>query len=310
MQAGKLNYYRFPFKAMGSPCEIQLFAQYELLAKQIAQRAIADVQRLEAKYSRYRTDSLLSRINRVAQLGGSIDVDEETASLLNYADTCHQQSDGLFDISSGILRKAWRFDKGQLPKQQDIDVLLAHIGWHQLRWSAPLLEFPSPGMELDFGGIVKEYASDRAAELCKNAGAVHGVVNLGGDVKIIGPRADGRPWRIGINHPRQPDALMQTLSLEQGAVASSGDYERCIVIDGVRYAHVINPKTGWPVKHLAAVSVASDFCVIAGSASTIAMLKEKQGPAWLESIGLPYLWFDVDGNQGGSLLNKSPQHTP
>lgn len=290
---------------MGSPCEIQLFAQYELLARQIANIAIADIQRLEAKYSRYRNDSELSKINRIAAKGGSIEVDEETAGLLNYAATCYQQSDGLFDISSGILRKAWRFDKGQLPKQKDIDVLLSHIGWHQLRWTAPLLEFPAPGMELDFGGIVKEYAADRAAELCKNAGAIHGVVNLGGDVKIIGPRADGRPWRIGINHPRQPDALMQTLSIEQGAVASSGDYERCIVIDGVRYAHVINPKTGWPVKHLAAVSVVSDFCVIAGSASTIAMLKEKQGPAWLESMGLPYLWFDVDGNQGGSLLEQS-----
>ncbi|MDD2738897.1 MAG: FAD:protein FMN transferase [Methylomonas lenta] len=290
---------------MGSPCEIQLFAQYELLARQIANIAIADIQRLEAKYSRYRNDSELSKINRIAAKGGSIEVDEETAGLLNYAATCYQQSDGLFDISSGILRKAWRFDKGQLPKQKDIDVLLSHIGWHRIRWSAPTLEFPSPGMELDFGGIVKEYAADRAAELCKNAGAFHGVVNLGGDVKIIGPRADGRPWRIGINHPRQPDALMQTLSIEQGAVASSGDYERCIVIDGVRYAHVINPKTGWPVKHLAAVSVVSDFCVIAGSASTIAMLKEKQGPAWLESMGLPYLWFDVDGNQGGSLLEQS-----
>lgn len=290
---------------MGSPCEIQLFTQYQLLARQIANIAIADIQRLEAKYSRYRSDSELSKINQIAAMSGSIDVDNETAGLLNYAVTCYEQSDGLFDISSGILRKAWRFDKGQLPKQQDIDVLLAHIGWHQLHWSAPTLEFPVPGMELDFGGIVKEYAADRAAELCKNAGALHGVVNLGGDVKIIGQRADGRPWRIGINHPRQPDALMQTLSLEQGAVASSGDYERCIVIDGVRYAHVINPKTGWPVKHLAAVSVVSDFCVIAGSASTIAMLKEKQGPAWLESMGLPYLWVDVDGYQGGSLLEHS-----
>lgn len=301
MQAGKLNYYRFPFKAMGSPCEIQLFAQYELLAKQIAQMAIADVQRLEAKYSRYRADSLLSRINRVAQLGGSIEVDEETASLLNYADTCHQQSDGLFDISSGLLRKIWRFDQPQVPSQSQIDTLLHHIGWHKVRWEPPSLTFSQSGMELDLGGIVKEYAADRAAEVCRMAGAQHGVINLGGDIKIIGPRADGRPWHIGIHHPRQANRLLQTVSLNNGALATSGDYERCFIVDGVRYTHIINPKTGWPVKHLTSVSVVSDFCVIAGSTSTIAMLKETTGPAWLETLGLPYLWLDVQNKRGGSL---------
>lgn len=289
---------------MGSPCEIQLFAEYQLLAKQVANIAIADIQRLEAKYSRYRPDSLLSKINQIAAAGGSVSVDDETAGLLDYANTCYQQSDGLFDITSGLLRKAWQFDREQLPKQSDIDRLLVNIGWHKVRWSAPELGFTTPGMEIDFGGIVKEYAADRAAELCRNAGARHGVVNLGGDVRIIGPRADKRPWRIGIHHPRQANAMLQTLSLHHGAVASSGDYQRCIVIDGHRYAHVINPKTGWPTKHLAAVSVISDFCVIAGSVATIAMLKEEQGPGWLKSLGLPHLWFDVDGRQGGSLLNQ------
>jgi thiamine biosynthesis lipoprotein len=91
------------------------------------------------------------------------------------------------------------------------------------------------------------------------------------------------------------------LAISRGAVASSGDYERCIVIDGVRYAHILNPKTGWPVKHLAAVSVVSNFCVVAGSASTIAMLMEEQGPRWLLELGLPHVWVDVNGRQGGDL---------
>jgi len=84
-------------------------------------------------------------------------------------------------------------------------------------------------------------------------------------------------------------------------VASSGDYERCIEVAGVRYGHVLNPKTGWPVRKLAGVTVVGDFCVVAGSASTIAMLKEERGPAWLESLGLPHLWVDVDGKVGGTL---------
>lgn len=296
---------------MGSPCEIQLYMAQSKQAQNIAELAIADIQRLEARYSRYRDDSLLSEINRVAARGGSIRVDEETAGLLNYAETCYQLSDGLFDISAGILRQAWRFEQGCLPDQQQIKHLLDKVGWQKLRWQAPLLSFPLAGMELDFGGIVKEYAADRAATLCKQAKARYGVVNLGGDVKLIGSRPAGEAWRIGISHPRQAAAVSTTINLHKGAVASSGDYERCIIVDGVRYGHILNPITGWPVKHLAAVSVIADFCVIAGSASTIAMLKEAQGPAWLNELGLPHLWIDVDGRQGGPLAQEVAQaHSP
>ncbi|MCC6710462.1 MAG: FAD:protein FMN transferase [Gammaproteobacteria bacterium] len=286
---------------MGSPCEIQLFAPDESVARAGAEHAIADIARLEARYSRYREDSLLSQINRIAAQGGSIEVDDETASLLNYAATCHAESNGLFDITSGILRRAWRFNQERLPTPAEIAALKAHIGWHRLRWQAPRLSFPEAGLELDFGGVVKEYAVDRAAALCQERGFRHGVVNLGGDIKIVGPRADGQPWRIGIKHPRSAAHLLDTIELERGALASSGDYERCIVVDGVRYGHILNPHSGWPVRHLAAVSVVADFCVIAGSASTIAMLKEEDGPAWLAALGLRHLWVDVNGNSGGDL---------
>jgi len=287
---------------MGTPCDLQLFASDAGTADKVADIAIKDIQRLELKYSRYRDDSLLSEINRIADLGGHIVVDDETTGLLNYADACHQQSGGLFDISSGLLRKAWRFDQGQLPEQQLITSLLERVGWKKLRWSPPELRFLTPGMELDFGGIVKEYAADRVVTLCRQAGCRHGLVNLGGDVKIIGPRIDGQPWRIGIAHPRDKHSLLESLALHVGAIASSGDYERCIIIDGKRYSHVLNPKTGWPVGHLTSVTVISEHCVIAGSASTIAMLKQEQGPAWLNELGLPHLWTDIEGRQGGSLI--------
>lgn len=301
----ELGYYRYAFKAMGSPCELQLFADDPTKAKQAAEAVISDVQRLEALYSRYRSDSFLSVINRVAATGGSIKVDDETAGLLNYAATCHEQSDGLFDITSGILRRVWRFDLGELPEQAQVRELLDKVGWHKLRWRPPVLKFPAPGMEIDFGGVAKEYAADRAATLCWEAGIRHGVINLGGDIKVVGPRADGSPWRVGIRHPRSKDTVMQTILLRDGALASSGDYERCTIVDGVRYGHVLNPKTGWPVRRLTAVSVVADFCVVAGSASTIAMLKEDDGPAWLESLGLPYLWVDVLGESGGTLAPAS-----
>ncbi|MCP5243205.1 FAD:protein FMN transferase [Nitrosomonas sp.] len=297
-----LKYYQFDFKAMGSPCSIQLYAKSEKRGRDAAEMAITDVNRLEALYSRYRADSFLSEINRVAAIAGNITVDEETAGLLDYAATCYQQSDGLFDITSGILRQAWNFKSSQLPTNEEIDRIKEKIGWNQLVWKRPFLSFGVPGMEIDFGGVVKEYAVDRAAALCSDAGIRHGVVNLGGDIKIIGSHPDDSPWRIAIRHPRHPDTALITLLLRAGAVASSGDYERCITINGMRYGHVLNPKTGWPVRHMAAVSIVGEYCVVAGSASTIGMLKEEQGSEWLSELGLPYLWVDVSGNTGGSLL--------
>lgn len=287
---------------MGTSCEIQLFCPSKPLANAVINTVITDIQRLEKHYSRYLADSLLSKINQIAAVSGSIKVDAETASLLDYAATCYQQSDGLFDITSGILRRVWRFEQRQLPEQSLIDDLLSKVGWDKLDWQAPHLNFSVAGMELDFGGIVKEYAADRAATLCRNAGIEHGVINLGGDIKIIGPRPDGRPWRVGLGKPQTGKENRQILiAMQQGGIASSGDYERCMVIDGVRYSHILNPNTGWPVNYLAAVSVVADFCVVAGSASTIAMLKQEDGPAWLESLGLAHFWIDTEGNQGGNL---------
>lgn len=298
----QLNYYHYDFKAMGSPCSIQLYAGSSRKAKRAAKVVMEDVYRLEAKYSRYRADSLLSGINRVAAQGGHISMDEETAGLLDYAATCYQQSDGLFDITCGILRRAWDFKSGKIPDQEIIQSLLQKIGWHKVSWRRPVLAFAVPGMEIDFGGVVKEYAVDRAASLCRDAGIHHGIVNLGGDIKIIGPHHDGSPWRIAIRHPRIPGGVLQTLLLHSGALASSGDYERCITLNGIRYGHVLNPKTGWPVHYMAAVSVIGEFCVVAGSASTIGMLKGEEGPAWLSALGLPHLWVNVQGESGGSLM--------
>ena len=296
-----LALFQFPFSAMGSRCEIRLYAPGEARASACAQAAIADVRRLDAKYSRYRTDSVTAEINRVAATGGSIDVDTETATLLDYAETCFEQSDGLFDITSGMLRQAWSPERTTLPEPALLGALLARVGWSKVCWNRPRLAFGVRGIELDFGGVVKEYAADRAAVICAEAGFRHGLVDLGGDIKIIGPHPDGAPWIVGIQHPRIPDAVMATLELSRGAVATSGDYERFIEIDGRRYSHILSPRTGRPVQGLAGVSVVAEECVVAGSATTIAMLMEERGGAWLEEVGLPHVFMDGDMRIGGTL---------
>ncbi|MFO1250649.1 MAG: FAD:protein FMN transferase [Inhella sp.] len=289
---------------MGTPCELRLEGPPERV-REWAELVIAEVRRLEARYSRYREDSVLSAINRVAARGGSVTVDAETAALLDYAQTCHAQSGGRFDISSGLLRRAWR--PGGTPAPDALHTLLQRVGWQRLRWERPHLHFDCAGMELDFGGIVKEYAVDRTASLLMEAGARHGLVNLGGDLRVFGPQANGRPWRIGIQHPRDPDALLLQLELSQGALASSEDYARGWVIDGQRYGHLLDPRSGWPVRHLAAVSVLAPLCVVAGSAASIGMLMDAQGPRWLADLGLEHIWVDAQGRQGGSLAPASSE---
>jgi len=181
------------------------------------------------------------------------------------------------------LRKVWDFRTNKIPAQNAIEALLPLIGWNKLTWNPTLLSLPMQGMELDFGGYVKEYAADVAATFCRRAGIQGGLVNLGGDICIIGPHPDGKPWKVGVRHPRNPNMPMSFVMLSKGGLASSGDYERFMLVDGVRYAHILNPLTGWPVNSLASTSVYAEQCVVAGTSSTIAMLKgEQHGSAWLE----------------------------
>ena len=302
-----LHLFRFPFAAMGSRCQVQLYAPDESSAAAGAQRAIADVRRLDAKYSDYRDDSFVAEINRAAAAGGAIDVDHETATLLDYAASCFEQSDGLFDISCGALRRAWNLERAVLPEPEAVRSLLDRVGWDKIAWRRPRLAFGVAGMALDFGGLVKEYAADRAAAICAQAGLRHGFVDLGGDIRIVGAHPDGAPWIVGVQHPRRPDEVMANIELDRGAIASSGDYERFVEIAGRRYGHIISPRTGAPARALAAVSVVADECVVAGSATTIAMLMEEQGPAWLADLGLPHVFMDEDSRIGGTLARAAAQ---
>ncbi len=242
----------------------------------------------------------MSRINAAGAIGGSIKVDAETAGLIDYAYACYRKSDGLFDITSGLLRKAWEFSSGRLPSHDAIAELLPRIGLDKVRWSSPLLTFEIAGMELDLGGIGKEYAVDRAAGICAAMGVEHGLIDLGGDIRAIGSLPDGSPWKIGIRHSRNAAGRMATVGLISGSLATSGDYERFIEIEGRRYCHILNPTSGWPARGLSSVSVISPDCLAAGSLATVAMLKGLDGISWLQSLSVRHIYMDEDGKLGGT----------
>ena len=229
-----LQLFTFPFSAMASPCAVYLYGYDRARVEAIAEAAITEVARIEQRYSRYRADSVLAEINDVAQRAGSIAVDDETAKLLDYAYACHQRSDCLFDITSGILRRIWDFKSGHLPDRKAIEDLLPLIGLAKVSWERSRLTFPIVGMELDFGGIGKEYAADQAAEVCSALGIRHGLIELGGDIAVIGPHPNLNPWNIGIRHPRNLESSIVSVSVDHGALTSSGDYERYMIVDGQR----------------------------------------------------------------------------
>jgi len=290
------------FVAMAGPCSFRVdHEDHETAARAIA-AAEAEVRRLEQKYSRYLPDSLTSQINAGAGSGVDTAIDAETAGLLAYADTLWRESDGLFDLTSGILRRAWDFRSGRPPERTRVDALLPLIGWDRVRWSPGAILLPTAGMELDFGGCVKEYACDSAASTLRQFGVERALVDLAGDMVALGSQSDGRAWQVGIRHPGDKNRAIATLPLPPGGLASSGDYERCITIGERRYGHILNPRTGWPVEGLVAVSVLAEQCLVAGSSATVAMLKPAaEALDWLRELGLPWLAVDAQLQCHGSI---------
>lgn len=286
----------FTFRAMAAENELQLHCEDAGLARAAAASAMEEVARIEAKYSRYRAETLLSRINAAAG-GDFVAVDAETEGLLDYADACWRQSAGRFDATSGVLRRAWRFDVERVPSEDELAPLRALIGWDRVERLPGRVRLALPGMQLDFGGFGKEYAVDRAALVLREGGIESAVVSLAGDVVVLGPQPGGEPWRVGIRHPRRPGAVVATLPIASGALATSGDYERFIEVGGVRHCHILDPRTGHSARGFQSVSVHAPSCLVAGSATTIAMLKGRDaGLAWLRDLGLAYLCVLDDGS--------------
>ncbi|HKS54815.1 MAG TPA: FAD:protein FMN transferase [Steroidobacteraceae bacterium] len=276
------------FSAMASPCEVLIDRAPAALAQQVVDLVAAEAWRIERKFSRYRTDSVISRINDSA--GSETQLDDEAANLLDFAATLTDLSEGAFDITSGVLRKAWTFDGGErIPAQSQIDALLKWVGWNKVEWRRPMLRLRA-GMQIDLGGIGKEYAVDAAADLvAKLAPKLSCLINLGGDVAVRHVRQDGKPWRVGIESLAQTGTAQRIVQLSRGALATSGDSRRFVLRDGQRYSHILDARTGWPVPDAPhSVTVAADTCTQAGTLTTLAMLRGRNAEELLKASGVQY----------------------
>lgn len=278
------------FSAMASPCEILIDTQDSKQAHKLTAIAMNEALRIEEKYSRYRKDNIIYQVNHSD--GKPVTVDDETARLFDYAQQCYEISDGLFDVTSGVLGRIWKFDgSDNIPRQEQVDQILDLVGWSKLNWSSPAITLPK-GMQVDFGGIGKEYAVDQSVIMLSEASDTSCLVNYGGDIRVTGPRSNKQAWVVGVEDPNNLDNVQQTgpgIHLEKGAIASSGDTRRFLLKNGVRYSHILNPRTGWPVtRGPRSVTVAANTCTEAGILSTLALLQEENAEEFLRSEGVRY----------------------
>ena len=279
--------WRFDFDSMASPCEVLCETEDAVFARSLAEFARAEAARIDRKFSRYKPDSVVSQLN--ASGGARVEVDDETARLLDYGATLWRISDRRFDLTSGLLRHAWQFDEGRCTAAPErIRELLPCIGWVKVTWEPPFITLPA-GMEIDFGGIGKEYAVDRVADWAAARSDSPVLINFGGDLRAVGAAPAAGAWRVGIESVEKIGEAMRVVELKSGALATSGDARRSIVIDGKRYGHIFDARTGWPAPDAPrSITVAADTCSQAGSYSTLAMLQGADAEAFLASEGVRY----------------------
>lgn len=274
------------FTAMAAPCELLLEASDVHESRKLGHVVAQEAWRIESKFSRYRPESIISAINRGD--GHAVVVDEETAALIDYAARCYDLSAGRFDITSGVLRRCWKFDgSDRVPDPAAVAQLLPLIGFDKVGWQSPRITLPA-GMEIDFGGFGKEYAVDRVLALVTGRFSGAALVNFGGDLAANRAPANA-PWQVGVERPDTEREARLLLDFSRGGLATSGDTHRFLLRDGVRYSHILDVLSGWPVLNVPrSVTVAAASCVQAGMLATFAMLHGDRAEAFLDEQAAQY----------------------
>ncbi|WOH37894.1 FAD:protein FMN transferase [Thalassotalea fonticola] len=283
--------YKAVFNAMASPCEVLINSTDKYIAKKVAHAVATEAWRIEDKYSRYLDTSVCSKIN--ASNGDVVAIDGETLKLLEFAKQCYNISNGLFDITSGVLRNAWKFDGSvNVPEKNQIAPLLSKVGFDKILLLANSITL-QPGMEIDLGGIGKEYAVDTSLLIAKKLTDIPVLINFGGDISVSGKQYTDQPWHIGIDPPDFENKQPLMVSINGGSIATSGDARRYLLKNGQRYSHILNPKTGFPLLNAPkSITVAAPNCIQAGFIATLALLQGEYAENFLkkQDIGHWCIW--------------------
>jgi thiamine biosynthesis lipoprotein len=276
---------RLAFHAMGTQCQILYRAPSLKSRGEFRRAAVAWVEDFEAKYSRFRPDSLVSKINAMAGRDW-VETDAELESILKLCDWFTWRTGGIFDASTLPIAQLWDYhvDNPVVPSQSEISRALALTGWGKVQRRTGAIFLPETGMGIDLGGIGKEYAVDRIFELSRQWIIEDICVDFGRDLRVRGEPPEGGDWRVGLEHPLDPQRCWGGIAVRDRAVATSGGYLRRFTVDGRTFTHILDPRTGWPVDNGSqAVSVIAPTCTEAGVLSTVTfVLGREDGMALIE----------------------------
>lgn len=285
---GKDALRRLSFRALGTVCELQYACDDDGVAQAFERRALHWVQEFEARYSRFRSDSVISRIN--ASAGREwVEVDPEMEQLFKLCDTLVFVTEGVVDPTILPLMRVWNYQaqRTTLPSDAEIEHARRLVGWKKVQREPGRVFLSEPGMAIDFGGFGKEYAVDVVAQIAADHGIANVLVDFGHDLRAMG-RPPGRPaWHVGLENPKRPGVPDGSVALGGNrGIASSGDYVRGFTLNGRRYGHIVDPRTGWPVANgcVQATAIAAT-CLHAGVLATTAfVLGAQKGIAFIQGF--------------------------
>ncbi len=274
------------FRALGTQCRVSFMAP-PALATAFRTAALNWIANFEAKFSRFWPESLITRINQSAG-GDWIPVDAEAERIFALCNELHFLTRGIIDPTALPLIQLWNWKEPRttVPTDAEITAARGRVGWRKVQRTPGKIRLPEAGMCLDLGGIGKEYAVDQISQLARNSGITSALVDFGADLRVFGPPPDGRPaWHIGLEDPVRPGSCWTGLAVRDAAVATSGDYLRRFELNGVRYGHILDVRTGRPVTNgVRSVSVMAPTCTQAGMLSTsIFVLGAVEGAQLLDS---------------------------
>ncbi|MFN8248883.1 MAG: FAD:protein FMN transferase [Ferruginibacter sp.] len=264
--------YKRQQKLMGNAFEITVVAHDESWANESINMAIAEIRRIEKLLTTFDDNSETNQVNRLAGIA-PVAVDREMFELVKRSLKISAITDGAFDLSYGSVdKRLWNFDKNMtsLPDEATAKSMVKLINYRNIMLDekACTIFLKEKGMRIGFGGIGKGYAADMAKAMLQKNAVESGIVNASGDLVAWGSQANGKPWTIGIASPDNARLPFSYMNISGMAVATSGNYEKYVVIDGKKYSHTINPKTGLPVTGIKSVTIIAPHAELADAMAT------------------------------------------
>ena len=256
-------------RLMGSSFELIVVEKDEDTARRRLEEGFSEIQRIEALLTEFSSDSQTALLNKYAG-ERPVTVDPEVYQLMERCQHLARLTQGAFDISAGALKVLYNFKERQAHRPDAVRLAetLAAVGHRHIQLSSDTVFLSKKGMRIGFGAIGKGYAADRVRALWQSQQVTAGVINASGDLTAWGRQPDGQPWRVGIADPRDPSRILLWLPVENAAVATSGNYEQYFEIEGVRYSHNIDPRTGIPVRGIKSATVISPSAELSDALAT------------------------------------------